>query len=284
MARRRSRRFDDSARYAADRFGWHGWYGSRLSVAARQAQAARRAAALQKKSRRTFAPIVVEGRNIATTFWGEAWCANLERYSDFANRLPRGRSYVRNGSVIDLAIEPGRVTALVSGTNLYTVQVDVAAVPKARWAAICRDSAGAIDSVVELLQGRLSASVMARLCREGTGLFPAPKEIRFACSCPDWAAMCKHVAAVLYGIGVRLDREPSLLFTLRQVKADELIGRASGAGLARKGSGAGGRKVLDGASLGAIFGLDLVETPNAAGAQSPSRPMRRTRKRSAPRR
>ena len=112
------------------------------------------------------------------------------------------------------------MTALVSGTEIYDVEIAVTAVPQAQWRAICRDSAGAIDSVVELLQGKLSTSVMARLCRQGTGLFPTPREIRMSCSCPDSAAMCKHIAAVLYGIGVRLDHAPALLFTLRKVDAE----------------------------------------------------------------
>ena len=197
---------------------WRPWPET-LSVGARRVQAERRAKELTKGGKRTLAPVIAEGRDITTTFWGDAWCRNLEGYSDFANRLPRGRSYLRNGSVLDLQIAPGRVTALVSGTEIYDVVIAVTAVPAAQWRAICRDSAGAIDSVVELLQGRLSTSVMARLCRQGTGLFPTPREIEMSCSCPDSAALCKHLAAVLYGIGVRLDRVPALLFTLRKVNA-----------------------------------------------------------------
>jgi len=178
-----------------------------VPVAARRRQAAREAAKLAKKGQRT-SPVVIDGRKIAKTFWGKAWCDNLERYSDFANRLPRGRTYVRNGSVVDLQIAPGAVTAMVSGSDLYRIEVKVAAVPKGRWAAVCRDCAGAIDSLVELLQGRFSQGVMTRICQEKTGLFPSPAEIEFTCSCPDWASMCKHVAAVLYGIGARLDEKP----------------------------------------------------------------------------
>jgi uncharacterized Zn finger protein len=163
---------------------------------------------------------------VARTFWGEAWCENLERYSDFANRLPRGRTYVRNGSVVDLRIAPGAVTALVSGSDLYEVEMTVAAVPATRWRTICKDCAGAIDSVVELLQGNLSQSVMARMCQPKTGLFPSPTEIRFACSCPDWASMCKRIAAVLYGIGPRLDEHPELLFLLRKVNHQDLVVKA----------------------------------------------------------
>jgi uncharacterized Zn finger protein len=197
-------------------------YGFRpyVSVAARRARAARELAKLRKNGR-AMSPIAIEGRKIASTFWGKAWCDNLERYSDYANRLPRGRTYARNGSVVDLQIGPGRVTALVSGSAMYDVQVTVGPVPQARWSAICKDCSGAIDSLVELLQGRFSKGVMTRLCEEKTGMFPSPKDIRFTCSCPDWASMCKHVAAVLYGVGARLDRQPELLFTLRVRVLDE---------------------------------------------------------------
>ena len=196
----------------------HYYYGFRpyVPLAARRAQAARELAKLRKNGR-AMSPVAIEGRKIARTFWGEAWCDNLERYSDYANRLPRGRTYVRNGSVVDLQVAPGRVTALVSGSAMYEVTVAVGPVAPVRWSAICKDCSGAIDSLVELLQGRFSKGVMTRLCEEKTGLFPSPKEILFTCSCPDWASMCKHVAAVLYGIGARLDHQPELLFALRKV-------------------------------------------------------------------
>ncbi len=171
-----------------------------VPVAKRRAQAQREVGKLRKKNR-AVTPIVIEGRKITSSVWGRAWCDNLERYADFENRLPRGRSYVRNGAVIDLTIERGQVKALVSGSEVYKVKVDVAVAAKARWSGICRDCAGSVGSLVELLQGRLSTGVMERVCREGDGLFPAPKEITMSCSCPDWADMCKHVAAVLYGIG-----------------------------------------------------------------------------------
>src|SRR3990172_7640824 len=148
-------------------YGWNPY----VPVAARRARAAREVAKLAKKGRQT-SPVVIDGRKIANTFWGEAWCDNLERYSDYENRLPRGRTYVRNGSVVDLQIAPGVVSAMVSGSDLYRIEVKVAAVPKARWSAVCRDCAGAIDSLVELLQGRFSKGVMARICQEKTGLFP----------------------------------------------------------------------------------------------------------------
>ena len=216
-------------------------------------------AKLAKKGHQT-SPVVIDGRKIAKTFWGKAWCDNLERYSDLRVRLPRGRTYVRNGSVVDLQIAPGTVRAMVSGSDLYRIEVKVAAVPKARWTGVCRDCAGAIDSVVELLQGRLSQGVMTRICQEKTGLFPSPAEIEFSCSCPDWALMCKHVAAVLYGIGARLDEKPDLLFALRRVDQQDLITRA-GQGLAQTGKGPKAGKVLDGDDLSEMFGIEMAQTP-----------------------
>jgi len=237
---------------------YYDYYGFRpyVSVAARPVQAARELAKLQKKGRK-ISPVAIEGRKIARTFWGEAWCDNLERYSDYANRLPRGRTYVRNGSVVDLQVGPGRVTALVSGSTMYDVKVTVGPVPRARWSAICTDCSGAIDSLVELLQGRFSTGVMARLCEQKTGLFPSPKDIIFTCSCPDWASMCKHVAAVLYGIDARLDHQPELLFVLRKVDQQDLIANA-GADLSKKGKGPAGAKVLASDDLSEMFGIEIA--------------------------
>jgi uncharacterized Zn finger protein len=240
-----------------DYFDWHPY----VRAAARRQQAAHRLSNLRQKGHEA-SPVVIEGRKIATTFWGKAWCGNLERYSDYSNRLPRGRTYVRNGSVIDLKVAAGTVTALVSGSDIYNVRVDVAVVPKARWRAICRDCTGAIDSVVELLQGRLSTSVMARICKPQDGLFPAPKEISFRCSCPDWAWMCKHVAAVLYGIGARLDERPELLFLLRSVDQHDLIARAD-TGLRPARNGPAAPRVLDTGDLSQIFGIEIAPSEPA---------------------
>jgi len=226
-----------------------------VSVAERRRKAALETARLQKKGG-SSAPVIVQGRALATTFWGKSWCSNLEAYSDYANRLPRGRTYVRNGSVVDLQMAGGEVRARVMGSQMYQVTVKVAPISKAHWAAICNDCSGSIDSLVELLQGRLSQAVMARVCQQKTGLFPAPSEITLACSCPDWAAMCKHVAAVLYGIGARLDEQPGLVFKLRAVDERELIASAArGSTLATQTPVPA--KVLDADDLSAIFGLEM---------------------------
>jgi uncharacterized Zn finger protein len=214
----------------------------------------------RRKKGHDVSPVLVQGRVIAKTFWGKSWCENLESYSDFANRLPRGRTYVRNGSVVDLQIAAGSIRAFVAGSELYEVAVKITPVSKARWKAICSDCAGAIDSLVELLQGRFSKGVMERICRQNAGLFPSPKDIHLDCSCPDSAGMCKHIAAVLYGIGARLDDQPELLFRLHSVKAEELIAGA-GTGLPLTKRAPAPSKVLAHDDLSAIFGLDLDVSP-----------------------
>jgi uncharacterized Zn finger protein len=239
--------------------GYYGWeFKPYVSVAERRRKAMR-AMEKRKKQGHAVSPVSIEGRTIAKTFWGKSWCENLERYSDYANRLPRGRTYVRNGSVIDLQIKPGVIEAYVSGSELYRVNLTIAPVAKEKWKAICKDCAGGIDSLVELLQGRLSKGVMERICRQNQGLFPIPKEIELSCSCPDGAYMCKHVAAVLYGIGARFDLAPELLFRLRGVDETELIVSAGQAApLEKRGPRAGKR--LAGEDLSAIFGLDMAES------------------------
>ena len=228
-----------------------------VSVVERRSKAERAAAKLRKRGT-ALSPVSASRGAIARTFWGKAWCDNLERYSDYSNRLPRGRTYLRNGSVIHLAIGAGEVSAQVMGSSLYKVGVTISAVAKPHWQALGGDCAGSIDSLVELLQGRLSKGVMERICRPATGLFPSPKEIKFRCSCPDWAAMCKHVAAVFYGIGARLDQQPELLFTLRCVDAKDLVARA-GVGLPLTKKGPRGAKVLEDSQVAEVFGIELAD-------------------------
>ena len=247
-------------------YGWRPY----VSVAERRRKARLAMAKLEKKGH-PVAPVVIAGRSIARTFWGKAWCENLERYSDFSNRLPRGRTYVRNGSVLDLQIAPRTVQALVSGSQIYKVTVRVSALPKPRWKSICTDCAGAIDSLVELLQGRFSNGVMTRICQQKTGLFPAPAEIELSCSCPDWASMCKHVAAVLYGIGARLDDQPELLFRLREVAEMDLVAQA-GSSLSLSKAGPAPGRLLPAEGLSELFGLDMA---TAIGEPEPRRASRK---------
>src|SRR3712207_2114445 len=183
--------------------GYGGW-APYVPVAERRRKAARAAERLRKQGQ-VLAPVTIAGRAIATTFWGRAWCDNLESYRDYENRLPRGRTYVRQGAVVDLQISAREIKAMVSGSSIYRITITLEALAPTRWRSICEDCAGGVSSLVELLQGRFSKGVMERLCRQDKGLFPKPSEIRFSCTCPDGASMCKHVAAALYGVGARLE-------------------------------------------------------------------------------
>ena len=227
-----------------------------VPVVARRANAQLEMNKLRKKGQ-TVTPATVEGRKIAASFWGRAWCGNLVRYSDFENRLPRGRAYVRNGSVVDLQIERGKVKAMVAGSEIHRVEIAVAPAVSARWKAICDDCLGSVGSLVELLQGKLSRNMMERVCRAGDGLFPPP-EIKMSCSCPDWAGMCKHVAATLYGVGARLDVLPDLLFTLRGVDRADLIGNAD---MSMTQAAASGGRVLAHDDVSALFGIEMAQAP-----------------------
>lgn len=231
-----------------------------VPVARRRAQAAKEVARRAKKGR-AVSPVNIEGKAIVSTFWGKAWCKNLESYSDFANRLPRGRTYVRNGSVVDLKIETGRITALVSGSELYEVEIDIAALPKQKWSALKARCAGRIGTLVELLQGKLSKAVMETVADREKGLFPKPNEIEMRCSCPDAAGVCKHIAATMYGVGNHLDSAPELLFTLRCVEHVELIEQAIPA--PREGTTAPAIATDD---LGAIFGIEIGDAPTTPAA------------------
>src|SRR4051794_2975254 len=238
--------------------GWYYDYKPYVPVAQRRAQAAKEVARRRKKGEK-IAPVVIEGRTIASTFWGKAWCTNLESYSDFANRLPRGRTYVRNGSVVDLKIEKGRIEALVSGSELYIIRIDIAALPKPLWANLKAECAGKIGTLVELLQGKLSKAVMERVTDRAEGLFPKPKEIEMRCSCPDYAGMCKHVAAAMYGVGNRLDSSPELLFLLRGVDHLELIKHAIPDAPVRSKTAA---PTIAADELGAIFDIEIDDPPS----------------------
>jgi len=260
--------------------GWWGrsdYYKPYVSADEKRRRAEKAAAKLFK-SGGTQAPVRLEGKTIARSFWGKAWCANLESYSDYSNRMPRGRSYVRNGSVIHLDIRRGEVEALVSGSRLYKIKITIAPVKEERWKALCLECAGGIGSLMELLGGRISERVMGVMTRRDAGLFPSPKEIKLDCSCPDWAEMCKHVAAALYGVGARLDEKPELLFLLRHVNHQDLVsGSAAVAALTGTKTGAE-HATLSTAEIGEVFGIELEAGVSAAGVPEPGPSLPRTGK------
>ena len=258
---------------------WYGdddwsYYPPYMSVAEKKAQGARALAKLLKKSKRTAEPVEIahRKRQLATTFWGKAWADNLERYADLANRLPRGRAYLRNGSVLDLAIAAGRVEAYVAGSELYHVTIGIAPMVKTRWRRVVTRCTGRIGSLVGLLRGELSDEVLAVLTHARDGLFPEPREMTLDCSCPDRAGVCKHLAAVLYGVGIRLDARPELFFVLRRVDQAELLSSAT-AGAVSRARPAAGKRIADD-RLSAVFGIELEDTPPAA-ARRAGGPLRR---------
>ena len=252
-----------------------------VPVAARRAKALREMNKLRKKGK-DIQPVEIEGRTIARSFWGKRWCEHLESFSDYANRLPRGRTYVRNGSVCHLAIQPGRIDAIVSGSELYDVTIRIDKLKAVVWKLVKTRCSGQIGSMLELLQGKLSQQVMGVVTDRDRGLFPKPGEIKLDCSCPDWATMCKHVASVLYGVGSRLDDRPESLFLLRGVDTAELIATE----MALPGDAASDDALADDALAG-IFGIDLdtgIDTDISSGDTSPPAPKARAKPRKQARR
>jgi uncharacterized Zn finger protein len=193
-------------------------------VAEKKAEALKKLAKLRKKNP-NISPVVINGRKIATTWWGVAWNKNLESYADYENRIGRGRAYVRNGMVLDLQIKPGVVSALVSGSTRtpYNVLIEIDELSEERWKTVAEQCSRRIDSISDLVEGKFPEDMAQIFLNQQQGIFPSPSEIHLGCSCPDWAEMCKHVAAALYGVGARLDDDPTLFFTLRNINFSELL-------------------------------------------------------------
>ncbi|MBS0260487.1 MAG: SWIM zinc finger family protein [Planctomycetes bacterium] len=249
------------------KYGSSGW-APYVPVGERRAKAKRVAETTARKDQRQVSPVVISGRQIASTFWGKAWCQNLERYSDYSNRLPRGRTYVRSGAVVDLQISQGKLAALVAGSRIYQVEITISPLAKPTWEKIKHDCSRSIDSLLDLLRGKFDQAVMERLTQKEIGLFPHPREIKLSCSCPDWADCCKHIAAVMYGVGARLDTAPEMLFTLRGVDHLELISQAASTENIDQSLGGAGENALAGSDLGELFGIELDVAPSAAASTS----------------
>jgi len=239
------------------------WYPY-VSVAERRASAKIAMEKLRKKKGLNVQPVEISGRKIASSFWGKGWCDHIESFQDYANRLPRGRSYVRNGSVCHLEIKPGSIEAMVSGSEIYNVAITIAPIAQAKWKAVKAACAGQIGSLIDLLRGKLASGVMEVVSHRSTGLFPQPREIRFRCDCPDSAKMCKHIAAVLYGVGARLDHAPEVLFHLRGVNYEEMVDVSSAIKVATGAKSS--RRRLAGTGLDDIFGIDLADTGAYSGS------------------
>ncbi|MCF7974708.1 MAG: hypothetical protein K9N55_12900 [Phycisphaerae bacterium] len=262
-------------------------YPAYVSVAQKRAKAKRQLEKLRKKNP-NLRPIVLEGSALTRTWWGKAWNKNLERYADFSNRIGRGRSYVRHGAVLDLQIAPGKVTALVQGSRSkpYNVDIDIKSITKTQWQTIVQAVGKELSSLEQLLEGRFPKALETTFTKEKQGLFPTPREISLKCSCPDWATMCKHVAAALYGIGTRLDEDPLLFFVLRQAKVEDLITQAvqDQSDKLLKQAKRKSTRVIDDSELGDVFGIDLDTETKAVPKHHIKTSSRQTKKAAAPKR
>ncbi|MBQ9537521.1 MAG: SWIM zinc finger family protein [Desulfovibrionaceae bacterium] len=248
-------------------YGYYGPFKPYVRVADKKIKAQKKIAEL-RRSGVEVKPIEEFTGAIAKTFWGKNWCKNLESFADYENRLGRGRSYVRNGFICHLDITKGHITALVNGSELYEVEVNIKILSQTRWKEVCNKCQGHISSLVELLQGKFSKEVMAILSDPEEGIYPTPKEIKFSCSCPDFASLCKHIAAVLYAIGHRLDTEPELLFTLRGVDPTDMLPQNLDFATSNEDD-------LQVADMGALFDIDLAtdatsEQDTTSHAKTPS--------------
>lgn len=260
---------------------WYGSFPRYVSVAEKRAKAEKKLKQLRKKNP-DIRPVVIEGTALARTWWGKSWNINLERYADYSNRIGRGRSYVRHGTVLDLKIESGKVTSLVQGgaSKPYSVVIKIKGLSKDIWAKIKDACEGKLDSLPELLAGKFPKALRDIFTEQGKGLFPSPKEIDFDCSCPDWANMCKHVAATLYGVGARLDEDPGLFFKLRKVKVSDLITQAvedKTKKLLKKAKKKSSR-VIDDSDLASVFGIEMEDPaaiPEKAGKKARKTPDRK---------
>jgi len=244
-----------------------------VSVAEKKEKAAKKLQQLKKK-RPDIQPIIIEGNTLAKTWWGKAWNNNLTKYADYSNRVGRGRSYLRHGAVLDLKIESGMVHALVQGSSSTPYRVDIAIqkISKSSWKKIKGECQGKIDSLQELLHGKFPKALAETFISKDHGLFPSPREIEFDCSCPDWADMCKHVAAVLFGIGSRLDDDPMLFFKLRGIDGNELVAQAvkdNTSQLLKKAKKKTGR-VLDNIDISDVFGIDMDADSGSAEPEKTS--------------
>jgi uncharacterized Zn finger protein len=263
--------------------GYYSYYPPYVTVGEKREKAAKKLAKLRKQDP-NIQPVVIEGSALAKTWWGKSWNKNLESYADYSNRIGRGRSYVRNGAVLDLNIQPGQVKALVQGSESkpYNVTIEIKPIQKNNWIKIKASCQVQLESLPELLEGNFPKTLATVFMAKGEGLFPSSDEIKLSCSCPDWASMCKHVAATLYGIGARLDENPMLFFTLRNADVHELIFQAVDdhtQNLLKIAENKSAR-VLEDMDLVDMFGIDLdimTEIPEKNNSEMVSKPIDKKR-------
>ncbi len=200
------------------------WFREYVSVGERSARAQRKIRQLKKKNP-NLNPVVIDGKQIASSWWGKAWINHLKHYADFDNRVGRGRSYVKNGLVIHFAIKPGHIESIVMGTSSspYNIKIKTKKLSPNKWNKMKRLSREHLCTLPELNEGKFPKELKDIFSDRGEGIFPTIKEMSFHCSCPDWANMCKHVSASLFALGSQIDNNIDLFFKLRGVNTSELV-------------------------------------------------------------
>lgn len=238
------------------------FYQNYISISDQKAMALKSKKRLEKNLNRSLEPIILASTKLATSWWGKMWNTNLERYAEYSNRIGRGKTYVKNELVIDLQIEESKVFAYVQGKRRdpYQIAIYIDPTKPGLIEQIKEKCQGKLDTVEELLEGKFSKEISSIFMIQGAGLFPEPKEIKFRCSCPDYTSCCKHVSAVLYGIGSKLDVNPLLFFTLRGINLDDFLKDviiSKTENILDKGIKCKSKRIIDNANIEDLFDIDL---------------------------
>jgi len=238
--------------------GFYG-YPEYVPVAKKKENAQKSIEKLRKKNP-NISPVIIEGKSIVEKWWGKAWNKNLESYADLRNRIGRGRSYVKHGAVLDLQIKKGTIEALVQGSSSrpYSIVIQIDKLDNKKWKSVLEICNHRIDTMETLILGKFPKEFDELFKASKNGLFPSPKEIHFNCSCPDSARVCKHVAAVLYGVGARLDKDPIIFFKLRDIDFEELLKKSMEDKMQSmlKNADKKSKRVIDDTEVFDLFGLD----------------------------
>jgi len=238
--------------------GYYG-YPEYVPVAKKKENAQKSIEKLRKKNP-NISPVIIEGKSIVEKWWGKAWNKNLESYADLRNRIGRGRSYVKHGAVLDLQIKKGTIEALVQGSSSrpYSIVIQIDKLDNKKWKSVLEICNHRIDTMETLILGKFPKEFDELFKASKIGLFPSPKEIHFNCSCPDSARVCKHIAAVLYGVGARLDKDPILFFKLRDIDFEELLKKSMESKMQSmlKNADKKSTRIIDDTDAFDLFGLD----------------------------
>ncbi len=212
-----------------------------------------------RKTDPNIAPLTIEGNTLAKSWWGKAWGKNLESYADYKSRLSRGKNYVKQGAILDLKIEEGKVNSKISGSGskIYDCEIHIERLSDERLKKILEHCQNKISTLDALLTGDFSEELLELFQDKSYGLFPSPDEISFRCDCPDVANICKHVAATLYAIGTKFDDDPMFFFELRQIESENLIQKSVEKKLENMLEHVGKKtsRTMDASKISDVFGL-----------------------------